>query len=628
MRALVAILLAVVLAGTASARTIHVRPNGSNIYQGAFDGSDTTAAHALSLDWFNANAVAGDTCHISWGSYNTPIVPARDGTNAARIVYVGDVGSRGQVILPYMQLDSTSTKAGQYICVRGVTLLGEAIIGTRGFYHARWDSITWSDLRGGLTIAGGYTFIEDCSIGDGTLGDRLVLSYGSSLASVWPNLLGAKRNEFRRCTINLQTSGNTSTNFEVRSRDSLYMGNCRLYARIDQYGGNAHLMTFYGMTNSTIEDCYFNGQTLAASNAYFPSMRDEFHHNTFARDTIVEQPGGLGACQIGWMTDGSAIPSEYNGYNTYTDMRVRVRGLMEYQSTCNNDSWTGGTYLYNNFAWDKCDSMTMQHCTLVSTGGALASSGSAKVAMTVDHNIFYTMIGHTTPIDTSATRGNGNIQYLTNTPGTVNHNLCYSWYTKDSTFAVNAAGGSNRLGVGAWSTWCSSDSNDCDSHWMSPQFADTASWQTFDMTPDSTSVAFDSGTWPDGYAGAIGTYVDRQSPVVDLVGPCPYVETTLPATGAVTLCWTSSDNKAVASVDLAYSLSYAPSTWYSIATGLAANDSYTWTYPGLTTGRVNVRALVTDTSGNTAQDIVIVKKACSDPCGDESPDTYREPIEP
>lgn len=622
MRRLLAAILLATVAVTASGAAYWVHPVGSNLKQGPYDGRDSTLAHALSVAWFNDNAAPGDTCLLSWGSYSTPIWPRNPGTNAARITYLGPVLSRHRVIVPSVFLDSLGGRLGDYITVSSLTVAGEVKM-SKGFYHARWDSIVNCSVQGGTTITGGYTFFRSCSLGTGDVGDRLVLAYDGD---VWANLKGAKRNQFTDCTVNLLTNADVSTNFEVRSRDSLYMARCRFTMGHDASAGNGHLMTFYGMTNSTVEDCSFRGRTLYSSNVYMPSTRDEFHHNFFTRDTIEEIPGGVGKVQIGLMTDGSAVPGEYNGYNTYTDMRVRVRHFIEYQADCGNDSHFGGVYICGGggTGWGLSDSITIRHCTLMTFGAPYwpADNTSKADHVTVAQNLFYTTFHHTSVLD------NGDLQYLTNTPGVVDSNMFYAAYPSDSTFAINGGGGGgDHRGVGPWSTWCTSDGNDCASYWLDPMLSGASSWETVSPIPDSLSKAYDPALWADGYVGAINAYSDTQEPTVSLTGPCPYTSDPLPATGPVTLCWTSSDNKAVTEVRLFYSKGTQPTTTYSIATGLAASGTMVWAMPYINEHLVNVFARAYDAAGNSKTTVVVLRKGCPSEHCDDDPDRYHEPSE-
>ncbi len=81
------------------------------------------------------------------------------------------------------------------------------------------------------------------------------------------------------------------------------------------------------------------------------------------------------------------------------------------------------------------------------------------------------------------------------------------------------------------------------------------------------------------------------------------------------LSWDASDDRAVASVSLKYTVN-GGATYTAIVDGLSASGSYLWTIPDVVAGSVQVVALATDTSGNqgTAQSVVfslIAKKLTS-----------------
>ena len=94
-----------------------------------------------------------------------------------------------------------------------------------------------------------------------------------------------------------------------------------------------------------------------------------------------------------------------------------------------------------------------------------------------------------------------------------------------------------------------------------------------------------------------GTAVDVIAPVVNVTSPKG--GETLAAGAASNLTWTATDNVAVTTVDLDYSLDNGGS-WSPIASGIGNSGTYSWPVPNAPSTQARVRATARDAAGNTS----------------------------
>lgn len=96
-----------------------------------------------------------------------------------------------------------------------------------------------------------------------------------------------------------------------------------------------------------------------------------------------------------------------------------------------------------------------------------------------------------------------------------------------------------------------------------------------------------------GFSGGFVT-ADLTTPSVVIVAP---TNGAILSGGATTnIIWTATDNVAIASVDLEYSLNNGVS-WSELATGLSNSGVYAWSVPNIATTVLRIRATVRDTAG-------------------------------
>lgn len=126
-RALAAHLVLAALAPvTASAATWNVTPSGTG---------------NASLATANANAQPGDVIVLAPGTYASSIVPARSGTAAARITYVGNLATPAAVVVPPTVLTR------RYVTIKGVRFNGDfALDRTDANNYAQFDSVAWCEV--------------------------------------------------------------------------------------------------------------------------------------------------------------------------------------------------------------------------------------------------------------------------------------------------------------------------------------------------------------------------------------------------------------------------------------------------------------------------------------------------
>ena len=129
-------------------------------------------------------------------------------------------------------------------------------------------------------------------------------------------------------------------------------------------------------------------------------------------------------------------------------------------------------------------------------------------------------------------------------------------------------------------------------------------WSVPDIATDLAVVrvtAFDAASnWREGVSHFDFTIADQTAPIVTIVSPNG--GESLPPGTSKSVTWTASDNVAVASVDLDYSLHGAPGPWLVVQHGLANSGSYIWTVPASSSDSMLVRLTGFDAALNQATD--------------------------
>lgn len=506
-------------------------------------GADSTT-NAFTLAEVNAktNFADGDIVQFRTGTYSGSLDPSDNGSASGFLTFKGFVTAPGAVTFTgNCTLDSTASNGnGDYIVVKGMTFNGSYSNGGTGYYHARWDSLTWCNIKTSFSADGGYHFVYNCTIGDGDVGDTFTWSYPGGSGDIhWAALGGSKRNKLVDCTLNLAINSVVNAPIQWRDQDSLEITRCRHTAMLGASSGAAFPWGIYGMTNSTITDCYFAGQQLAGSSAYFPNIRDIVSNNTWVRDTIVEIPGGSGALKVAFMTSGNTdVTNEYNGRNSYNNLYVRLRGAVYYQDRCNGDTHKFCTYIVdgnagiaNDWAW--ADSTTIYHCSFINLHAAAFNADGVVAASSIKKTLF---------VSGAHVVCNGQVDVGT-TSITSDSNMVWN-LSANSTDISHAfdTGGCTGYAVGSSSAWCTTHGHDCASRWADPILQDSTSWSLISPYPNSSSVAEDDAVWgSDGYVGALtSTAVDLAISTTSLTVPVrgsAYCDTIVVTGGTLPLTW-------------------------------------------------------------------------------------------
>jgi hypothetical protein len=113
-------------------------------------------------------------------------------------------------------------------------------------------------------------------------------------------------------------------------------------------------------------------------------------------------------------------------------------------------------------------------------------------------------------------------------------------------------------------------------------------------------IAYDAAGDSGSALGDAFVVADTQAPSVHVTAPNGGESWMEGAAHDIT--WSSSDNVAVDSVNVDYSLHGAPGPWLAIAHGLANSGTYSWTVPAGVTDSALVRVVAYDPSANSAGD--------------------------
>lgn len=122
--------IAVFAASAAGAAVLDVSPSGT--------GTACTPGSPCALATANSNVQPGDVVRMAPGTYTTPIAPARDGSAAGQITYLGSITNPTAVVVP------SSTVTRRYISVKGMRFNNAFHFDrTSATQYAEWDTIGW-----------------------------------------------------------------------------------------------------------------------------------------------------------------------------------------------------------------------------------------------------------------------------------------------------------------------------------------------------------------------------------------------------------------------------------------------------------------------------------------------------
>lgn len=308
------------------AATYWLRPNGANGRTPTLDGSDSTATHALSLQWANDSLTAGDTARLSWGNYNTTgIRPKHTGNPSAGewLRFLGDTLSPSKVVVYDVLVDS-SAGAKRCVVVGGVTA-NSAEFRTAYCSYAGYDTLYKSVVLNTFTISGrSNVTVRNNTIGDGGQDDKVGISNnlptnpaysyvdnldGTCTCTITTNN-GSLRSHvvdslyFGYNTLNLATASGSNANNLAQVGSSVFEHNRYFLAAVEKQ--DTHLNTMYGCKNNTIADNYYEGTVVnPVSIHYLLNLRDNATFNTFVRDTFVQSEASQGKIKIAFSTAGN-----------------------------------------------------------------------------------------------------------------------------------------------------------------------------------------------------------------------------------------------------------------------------------------------------------------------------------
>lgn len=616
--------LMVALATGARAATVWVRPSNTNATDSTtYSGADSTTANARSLAWFNARGKPGDICKMVPGTYTVPIRPVNSGTAGSYITFEGDIGTPANIEVPSIQLDSTNSSARgwQRISIKGVTSIGDITLKNR-YSQSGYDSLRYVVGKSGLYLSGvGGSVIRNCTLGTGDVTDKMALSRGSlqpgdtlsgdphglkELFHVWASGLSFTDN-----TLNMATRSGANATECAWIKSGTFARNRITVRKLDSTTGDTHLNTWYDCQDMDIADNHWMGTADGLNDeTYILNVRDNTIANRWVRDTLTELPGSVRKIKAAFMTSGAYPGTSHN--NLWDSNLIRVRGFIGYQHAPKGDIHRFNVYVNEggmalaNCSSPSCtepnDSLTFTHNTVSAIG---STSGTYTLA---NHKITNSRV--TQNIFASRNPNNyGHVGYNGWAPGVVDSNLVWCSDPRDSIHAVQVPTGSSRLRLDVWST---AYGNDVASHWGSPEFSDTTSLYTYDVTPSATGLGVSSNLWADGFVGAInnGTPADVTAPIVTLSYPIGPGRSWL-ANDYMFIQWSATDNVAVEYVNLYYARNVAPDVWRPIFVGSAsASGEYTWRLPNLRASSFAIILEAFDAAGNSSHASVLNYFSC------------------
>jgi|GEM_PF-3254742 len=265
--------LCLVLAASAPARgaILDVSPTGS--------GTACTPGSPCALSTANANAQPGDVVRLAPGTYGTPIAPARNGTAAARITYVGSLAQPASVVVP------GSVLRLRYITIKGVRFNGDfALDRSSATQYAQFDSIAYCEVANSL----GVNQAKDCvvyqvNVTGGTGGFSMAAPSTPVAEFTIP-----ERNVIRRCTMNLGMNMTTGTHVVLlRGNQRCVVDSNRIFITMapNISAETDPLIAFYMKWNE-FKDNYWRVHSLHNANHLF-RWRDSTMYNRVYRDTLI-----------------------------------------------------------------------------------------------------------------------------------------------------------------------------------------------------------------------------------------------------------------------------------------------------------------------------------------------------
>lgn len=171
--------VAILVPVTASAATWDVTPAGTG---------------NASLITANANAQPGDVIRLAAGTYTVSTNPARSGTAAARITYVGNLANPAAVVVTPMTLTR------RYVTIKGVRFNGDfALDRVDAANYAQYDSVGWCEVVDDFGVNGAKdNVVYKVNVTSGNGHFTMAVPSVPVAAFTIP-----ERNTIRRCVMNL-----------------------------------------------------------------------------------------------------------------------------------------------------------------------------------------------------------------------------------------------------------------------------------------------------------------------------------------------------------------------------------------------------------------------------------------
>lgn len=273
---LLAVLLAAALApalpgGAAGAAVLDVSPSGS--------GTACTPGSPCALSTANGNAQPGDVIRLAPGTYSTAISPARNGTAAARISYVGNLSNPASTVV------SSSVVRMRYISIKGVRFNGSFDFDrSSATQYAQFDSLAWCEVANSL----GLDQAKDCvayrvNVTGGTGGFSMSVPSTPVADFTIP-----ERNTVRRCTMNLGMNMTSGTHVVLlRGVQRCVVDSNRIFITMapNITAETDPLIAFY-MKWTEFKDNYWRVHSLHNADHLF-RWRDSTMYNRMIRDTLI-----------------------------------------------------------------------------------------------------------------------------------------------------------------------------------------------------------------------------------------------------------------------------------------------------------------------------------------------------
>lgn len=381
-------------------------------------GSDTTAGHAKTLAWFNANALKGDICRFKSGTYSDPIQPSKAGTAGQRIYYYGFPQDPQGVRVANIILGTTGTSGapGSYVTVKwckttsgftgivttpysGIAATNDSIVACRGISnngigwtgdHNTFDSLT---VTGTVTQSGQTGYLN---------GYQILASANDAEPQYY-----VTANRFTNSTLTVTVNIPSGDFMMVRGGfDSLCVieGNT-FNTTVTACQGYCFLSELYHSGGNTIRSNTWNWTTNGAIGGTTGgwSQRNAAGRNRYTQNTINFAGSGtamtLRLTNPGNTAFNGLAGHSYFGHNTIRSTATSLlSSLLYYYDACNTD-----TLEFNEFyvqstqpvltitSGVRCDSLLFRHNTCYAGGGSVFSLTGATIGTgnQLTSNVFY-----------------------------------------------------------------------------------------------------------------------------------------------------------------------------------------------------------------------------------------------